>query len=59
MNYLISDSKTLKESDRDEIFQKINDSKTIGWVIDILSPNFISNSMLKRLFSKFCSNTKY
>lgn len=43
------DSKTLKEEQRDELFANLSEEKnTLGWVVDILSPNFISNSMLKK-----------
>ena len=44
------DSKVLKEVQRDELFGKINEntSKFMGWIITILSPNFLSNSMLSR-----------
>lgn len=44
-----ADSKTLSEDQREELFKKIADaSDRIGWIVDILSPNFISNSMLRR-----------
>lgn len=44
------DSKVLKEGQRDELFVKL-DSHTdyfVGWIVHILSPEYISNSMLRR-----------
>jgi ribonuclease H2 subunit A len=44
-----ADSKTLSEEQRDGLFEKLkNANDTLGWIVDILSPNYISNSMLKR-----------
>ena len=44
-----SDSKTLTEEKREEIFEMLNKTENlIGWMIEILSPTFISNSMLRR-----------
>lgn len=43
------DSKVLKESQRDMIFEDIcNNSQKIGWAIELLSPNKICNNMLNR-----------
>lgn len=43
-----SDSKVLSEAKREEIFGAIvSHQQLLGWKVDILSPNFISNSMLK------------
>ncbi|KAI0228245.1 Ribonuclease H2 subunit A [Lamellibrachia satsuma] len=45
----LADSKTLTEDQREAIFKKIDDAKdAIGWIVDILSPNYISTSMLRR-----------
>ncbi|KAK2143783.1 hypothetical protein LSH36_814g03061 [Paralvinella palmiformis] len=45
----LADSKTLTEEKRDEIFDKIHAATDkIGWIVHILSPNYISNSMLRR-----------
>ncbi|XP_010791074.1 ribonuclease H2 subunit A [Notothenia coriiceps] len=45
----VADSKTLNEVERDNLFQKIDESKSyIGWALQILSPNTISTSMLQR-----------
>ena len=45
----ILDSKTLTEEQREELFKKIADaSDRMGWIVDVLSPNFISNAMLRR-----------
>jgi len=44
------DSKALKEERRDELFNVIdqNSSDFLGWIITILSPNFLSTSMLSQ-----------
>nr|XP_039258787.1 ribonuclease H2 subunit A-like [Styela clava]XP_039258788.1 ribonuclease H2 subunit A-like [Styela clava] len=44
------DSKALKEEQRDELFQKLDNCTDdfVGWIINILSPNYISTSMLSR-----------
>ena len=43
------DSKTLSAERREEMFSDIcKSNKWIGWKVTILSPNVISNSMLKR-----------
>ncbi|KAK0166831.1 hypothetical protein PV327_004313 [Microctonus hyperodae] len=44
-----ADSKTLTEEQRDGIFDEIcNKSNEIGWAIEAISPNIISNSMYRR-----------
>lgn len=44
-----ADSKTLSAERREEMFSDIcKSNKWIGWKVTILSPNIISNSMLKR-----------
>lgn len=46
---LLSDSKTLSESERDRLFVKMQeDGDFVGWALDVLSPNLISTSMLGR-----------
>ncbi|XP_051693832.1 ribonuclease H2 subunit A [Oryctolagus cuniculus] len=46
----VADSKTLSESERERLFEKINqDGDFVGWALDVLSPNLISTSMLGRL----------
>ena len=42
------DSKTLSEASREKYFEKINCSSHLGWIVEILSPNYISNLMLRR-----------
>ncbi|XP_074037155.1 ribonuclease H2 subunit A [Leptinotarsa decemlineata] len=50
-----ADSKALTEEKRDKIFNNIcESSKTVGWAIDVISPNYISNKMLSR--SKYSLN---
>lgn len=44
-----ADSKTLNEAQREALMKKIQDaSDCMGYKIEILSPNFIANSMLRR-----------
>ncbi|GFO25809.1 ribonuclease [Plakobranchus ocellatus] len=44
-----ADSKTLTEEQRDTIFADINSSLDIlGWMVEILTPTYISSSMLRR-----------
>lgn len=47
-----ADSKQLTEEKRDEIFEKTNQEseplKFVGWAVDVISPNVISTSMLRR-----------
>ncbi|XP_037830840.1 ribonuclease H2 subunit A isoform X2 [Kryptolebias marmoratus] len=46
---LLSDSKTLTEAERENLFQKLDEAKSfVGWALNILSPNVISTSMLQR-----------
>lgn len=44
-----SDSKTLTEAERENLFQKLDEARSyVGWALQILSPNTISTSMLQR-----------
>jgi ribonuclease H2 subunit A len=44
-----ADSKALTEEKRDEIFTKLCEkSNKIGWAVEVIAPNTISNSMLSR-----------
>lgn len=47
-----ADSKTLTEEKREVIYEKmLNDENVIdkvGWMVDVISPNHISNCMLQR-----------
>lgn len=44
-----ADSKVLNEEKRDDIFENIcKSSKFVGWGVEIVSPNSISNNMLSR-----------
>ncbi|XP_061472715.1 ribonuclease H2 subunit A isoform X1 [Rhineura floridana] len=46
----VADSKTLTEAQREQLFEKLDASKDfVGWALHILSPNFISNSMQRRV----------
>lgn len=43
------DSKALTEEKRDDIFKNIcSSSNTIGWAVEVISPNEICNNMLSR-----------
>ncbi|XP_046899548.1 ribonuclease H2 subunit A isoform X2 [Hypomesus transpacificus] len=45
----VADSKTLTEAEREHLFSKVDESKSfVGWALQILSANTISNSMLQR-----------
>lgn len=45
----LSDSKTLTEAERENLFQKLDEARSyVGWALQILSPNTISTSMLQR-----------
>lgn len=48
-----ADSKQLSEKEREQIFDDLNvkeyASSTIGWAIDVISPNYISQRMLSRV----------
>lgn len=44
-----ADSKALTEEKRDDIFSKLcSSTEIVGWAVDVISPNYISNSMLSR-----------
>lgn len=46
---LLTDSKTLSESERERLFASMEEDRDfVGWVLDVLSPNLISTSMLGR-----------
>lgn len=48
-NLKVADSKTLSEAERENLFEKLHESRNyIGWAVNILSPNTISTSMLRR-----------
>ncbi|KAG8175984.1 hypothetical protein JTE90_010936 [Oedothorax gibbosus] len=45
----VADSKTLTEEKRENLFSVIDEAKDfMGWILEIHSPNVISNSMLQR-----------
>ncbi|XP_033364863.1 ribonuclease H2 subunit A isoform X1 [Bombus vosnesenskii] len=45
-----ADSKSLTEEQRDAIFDNIcKQHKTIGWAVDVISPNIIANNMYRRV----------
>lgn len=44
-----SDSKTLKEEKREELFENLKADESIGWAVDIIDPRELSAKMLKKL----------
>ncbi|XP_038640719.1 ribonuclease H2 subunit A [Scyliorhinus canicula] len=45
----VADSKTLTEKEREKLFAKIDEANDfIGWALQVLSPNLISNTMQQR-----------
>jgi len=49
-----TDSKTLTEASREKYFDTINHSTHLGWIVEILSPTYISNLMLRRCSMYTC-----
>lgn len=48
---LLTDSKVLAEEKREAIFKQVlseDVAQWLGWKVEVLSPNFISNAMLQR-----------
>lgn len=44
-----ADSKTLTEKQREGLFEKLcSANEYVGWAVNVISPNSICNSMLKR-----------
>ncbi|KAF9598601.1 hypothetical protein IFM89_028270, partial [Coptis chinensis] len=43
-----TDSKTLKEEKREELFENLKADESIGWAVDIIDPRELSAKMLKR-----------
>lgn len=53
---VLLDSKTLNEAEREALFEKLDEAKSyVGWALQVLSPNTISNSMLQRYRTLKCS----
>ena len=46
---LYTDSKTLKEEKREELFENLKAESSLGWEVDIIDPRELSAKMLKRL----------
>ena len=45
----LSDSKTLKEEKREELFENLKADESIGWAVDVIDPRELSAKMLKKL----------
>ncbi len=43
------DSKTLNDEKREQLFKKIRNSDSIGWIVNVLSASELSASMLQTL----------
>lgn len=49
-----ADSKVLTEEKREELFGKLCEGKEyVGWMVEVISPNSICNSMLRRYLFSF------
>lgn len=45
---LWTDSKTLKEEKREELFETLKTDGSIGWDVDVIDPRELSAKMLKK-----------
>lgn len=45
---LYTDSKTLKEEKREELFENLKADGSLGWEVDVIDPRELSAKMLKR-----------
>ena len=43
-----SDSKTLKEEEREELFESLKLDESLGWDVDVIDPRELSAKMLKK-----------
>jgi len=43
-----TDSKTLKEEKREELFETLKANDSIGWAVDVIDPKELSAKMLKK-----------
>lgn len=43
-----TDSKTLKEEKREELFEELKTNESIGWAVDVIDPRDLSAKMLKK-----------
>lgn len=43
-----TDSKTLKEEKREELFENLKEDSSIGWEVDVIDPRELSAKMLQR-----------
>lgn len=51
LSMFYSDSKTLKEEKREELFESLKADATIGWAVDVIDPRVLSAKMLQKLVS--------
>ena len=56
-NMGFADSKQLKEDVRIQLFKDIKNSSELGWLVDVISPEEISNTMLGKYRSVFFNST--
>jgi len=47
-NFVGTDSKTLKEEKREELFETLKTNDSIGWAVDVIDPQELSAKMLKK-----------
>jgi len=48
-----TDSKTLKEEQREELFESLKVNSSIGWEVDVICPKDLSAKMLKKYVQPF------
>lgn len=48
LNFMVVDSKVLSEEDRERLFETIKDCEWLQWLVDVLSPEYISGSMTRQ-----------
>lgn len=46
---MFSDSKTLKEEKREELYENLKLDKSLGWAVDVIGPRELSAKMLAKL----------
>lgn len=47
--FIATDSKTLNEEKREELFETLKGNNDIGWAVDVIDPKELSAKMLKKL----------
>lgn len=55
---MFSDSKTLKEEKREELYENLKLDKSLGWAVDVIGPRELSAKMLAKLVIMFFFSLK-